>query len=351
MNRYEKESLIKNFIIFFSMLEILLILLFWQIYHNKNDEYKNNILRTMELCSYSLDCSDFIVDFSKKNDKTLNHLYFNKKGIDSYFIIPTSKKYDIHFHYTNKKYNRDKSEIILNLIYKIVILSLILSIIATLLTLYSLSPIRKALKLNDEFIKDILHDFNTPIASMVLNINMYNRFNEDNKNIENISKSIDNILLLQNNLKTFLHHSSSQVEKIDISLLAKDRVDFISSLYTKINFEYKIIKNFTVITNRELLIRIIDNILTNASKYNKIDGLVTVIVDKDSIIIKDTGKGIKDINKVLDRYYKEQDRGLGLGLHIVKKLTDELNINLLIKSKINYGTRVYLLFRDIGNPK
>jgi len=302
----------------------------------------------MQICSYSLDCKEFDVDFSKKNDKNLNHIYFNKQGVDGYFIIPTSKKYDIHLQYSTKKYNNDKSNILLNLLFQIVIFSIILLIVATLLTLYSLNPIRKALKINDEFIKDILHDFNTPIASMVLNINMLNRRSSPDINIKNISKSIDNILLLQNNLKTFLHHSSSQVEEINIASLTKDRLDFISHLYPKIEFKYKVIQNFKTLSNRELLIRIIDNILTNASKYNKTDGLVTLIVDKNSIIIQDTGRGIKDIDRVLDRYYKEQNRGIGLGLHIVKKLTDELDIQLLIKSIINEGTEVSLLFQDGG---
>ena len=348
MKRYERESLFKNFIIFFSLLEILLLLLFWQIYHNDKDDLNKNLLHTMQICSYSLDCKEFDIDFSKKNDKNLNHIYFNKKGVDGYFVIPTSKKYDIHLHYSNKKYNQDKYNIILDLSFKIVIFSIILLIVATLLTLYSLNPIRKALKINDEFIKDILHDFNTPIASMVLNINMINRRTNPDINIKNISRSIDNILLLQNNLKTFLHHSSSQVEEINISFLIKDRLDFISSLYPKIEFRYNIIENFKVLSNRELIIRIIDNLLTNASKYNRASGLVTLIVNKNSIIIEDTGRGIRDIDRVLDRYYKEQDRGLGLGLHIVKKLTDELNIKLSIKSRINEGTQVSLLFQDKG---
>jgi signal transduction histidine kinase len=325
---------------------MLLLLLFWQIYHNEKDDLNKNILHTMQICSYSLDCKEFDIDFSKKNDKNLNHIYFNNDGIDGYFVIPTSKKYDIHLHYSSSKYNQDNLNIIWHLSYKIILFSIILIVIATLLTLYSLNPIRKALKINDEFIKDILHDFNTPIASMVLNIDMINRRNGADINIKNISKSIDNILLLQNNLKIFLHHSSSQVEEINISSLAKDRLDFISPLYPKIEFNYKVIKNFTALTNRELLIRIIDNILTNASKYNKINGSVTIIIDKNSIIIEDTGRGIKDIDRVLNRYYKEQDRGIGLGLHIVNKLTDELNIKLIIKSKPEYGTKVSLLFED-----
>ncbi|HIE35094.1 MAG TPA: ATP-binding protein, partial [Campylobacterales bacterium] len=53
-------------------------------------------------------------------------------------------------------------------------------------------------------------------------------------------------------------------------------------------------------------------------------------------------KGIKKPDKVFDRYYKEQDRGIGIGLHIVKKLCDELMIPIHIKSKENKGTEIGL---------
>jgi K+-sensing histidine kinase KdpD len=45
---------------------------------------------------------------------------------------------------------------------------------------------------------------------------------------------------------------------------------------------------------------------------------------------------------VFDRYYKEQDRGIGIGLHIVKKLCDELRVPIKIKSKENQGTAIIL---------
>ena len=42
--------------------------------------------------------------------------------------------------------------------------------------------------------------------------------------------------------------------------------------------------------------------------------------------------------KFYERYYKEEDRGIGIGMHIVKKLCDELNIviknNKMLKDRI-----------------
>ena len=345
MKYYEKESLLKNFIFFFSLLELLLILLFLQIYHNSKDDYNKEILHKMELCSYFLKCKEFKVDFSPKGRKKLNILYTNLNGIDAFFYIPKSKKYNMRIHYPIDKYNRGLDKIFNTMLYKFIGFSILLFCVAVIFTIYTLNPIRKALRLNDEFIKDILHDFNTPIASMVLNIEMFNEDNgEEDIYIKRVSQSINTILLLQENLKTFIHHSPSQISLVDINILAKERLTLIQSIYPHIDYEYIELNRFKLYTNRELLIRIIDNILSNAFKYSKAKGLVTLTIDRFKISIKDRGKGIKDTEKITQRYYKEQSRGIGLGLHIVKKLTQELNIRFTIQTEIDIGTEVTLYF-------
>jgi len=344
MKAYEKESLFKNFMVFFLLLELLLILLFLQIYHNSRDDYHKELLHKMQLCSYFLKCNKFKVTFEAKKKKDLNKLYTKLDGVDAFFYIPKSKKYDMRLHYPIGDYNKDIDKIFKMMLYKFIAFSILLSGVAIIFTLYSLNPIRKALKLNDEFIKDILHDFNTPIASIVLNIEMFNDENEEDIYIKKISQSLNNILQLQDNLTTFLHHSPSQMSMVDINSITKERLEFIQSIYPKIRFEYQEISYFKTITNKELLIRIIDNILSNAFKYNRPKGLVIVTIDKYEITIKDTGKGIKDTNKIFQRYYTEQERGIGLGLHIVQKLTQELNLKLTIETEIDKGTEVTLYF-------
>ena len=344
MNIYEKESLLKNFMVFFILLEALLVLLFIQIYQNSKADLHKEILHQMQLCSYFLKCKKFDVDFSLKRDVDLNRLYSTKDGIDAFFPIPKSQKYNLQMHYPLGEYNKNIDEILKYTTYRFILFSVLLLIVSTLFTLYSLNPIRKALKINDEFIKDILHDFNTPIASMVLNIEMLNDEYGDNLYIRKLSQTLNTILLLQENLKTFLHHSPSQMELIDINILTKERVSIISSLYPNIEILYKEISTLKAVTNQELLTRVLDNILSNACKYNKPKGLVFVTIDKYQIGIKDTGKGIQDTKKIFQRYYTEQERGIGLGLHIIQKLTQELNIRLDIKTEINIGTEIILSF-------
>ncbi len=300
----------------------------------------------MQLCSYSLECEQFSFDFAPQSENILNKLYDNN-GTHAYFTIPKSKKYYMKISYREDKLKTDIEEITHSLWLQFILVSLLLFGIAVFFTFYSLNPIRKALRLNDEFIKDILHDFNTPITSMILNIKMLKDEKGDNPYISRLSKSIDNILRLQNNLKSFLHNSPSQSQNVDIAKLVEERLNNIQNIYPNLAYIYTKENDLVKNTNHELLMRIFDNILSNAAKYNKVNGEVKVTISNETVSIEDTGKGIKDINKVLQRYYKEQDRGLGLGLHIVNKLCNELNIGMSIQSQINHGTKIVLNFQHL----
>lgn len=335
---------------FFSLLEILLILLFIELYRTKKSEYKRSLLQEMQLCSYSLKCEQFSFDFEPQDKNILNKLYDNN-GTYAYFSIPESKKYYMKISYESHKLNNDIGKITQAFWIKFILATLLLFTVALFFTFYSLRPIRKALRLNDEFIKDILHDFNTPITSMILNIKMFKDEKGDDPYVTRLSQSIDHMLLLQNNLKTFLHNSPSQVESINVAVLAEDRLKNIQNIYPKLIYTFDKHNDLVKNTNYELLMRIFDNILSNAAKYNTVQGSVKVTIRDEAVIIEDTGIGIKDIKKVFQRYYKEHERGLGLGLHIVEKLCNELNIGLNIESKIDHGTKITLNFKYLKEKR
>ena len=325
-------------------MEILLFFLFIEIYHIQYEEYKKNIYKNMQLCSLTMQCKKFLFDFvPKKNNKT-NILITKNHTFYSFFTIPKSQKFLLKISYPNYHITKDLKNIQVKLFFRFLLASLILALLAFLFTLYSLKPIRTALRLNEEFIKDILHDFNTPITSMVLNIDMLKLKYQNEPIIQRIEYSLDTILLLQNNLKSFLHQLPSQKNYIQIDKITHNRVNFIKNLYPKINFFFKKENELKAFTNEELLIRILDNLLTNAAKYNYPGGSVTTIIKKTKIYIIDTGKGIKNPQKVLERFYKEQERGIGIGLHIVQKFTNELNIDIIIKSQQKKGTTIILDF-------
>lgn len=346
MKKYEKESLVKNFLVFFSLLSTLLVLLFVELYHTQLHEYKQDIYKTMKICSYTMDCPQFEYDFIEKDQSNLNTLE-DEEGLHNYFPIPKSEKFYMKISYAKSKYmyNIQKHKNVLWV--KFILALFLLAFVALFFTFYTLKPIRKALQINDEFIKDILHDFNTPITSMVLNIKMFTEEKGEDPYIKRVSQGMNNILFLQNNLQCFLENLPSQNTLVDIALLVEERQKMIKNNYPKLKYIYEKNAKLVRFTNKDILTRIFDNILSNASKYNKSKGKVTVTVTSSTVIIKDTGKGIKNIQKAMQRYYKEQDRGIGLGLHIVQKLVDELNIEMKITSKVGVGTTFTLDFKHL----
>jgi signal transduction histidine kinase len=181
---------------------------------------------------------------------------------------------------------------------------------------------------------------------MRLNLSLLKQEIGENKKLKRIERSIDNILSLQDNLKHYLLNSKMSIEDIDLKKLILDIVEMIEKNYPNINYSVDI-PNLTIIkSNKKALIRIISNIISNASKYNKLRGDVNIsyIESSKTVKISDTGKGIANPHRVFERFYKEHDRGIGIGLHIVKKLCDELGIKISIESQLNIGTTVFLKF-------
>jgi len=69
---------------------------------------------------------------------------------------------------------------------------------------------------------------------------------------------------------------------------------------------------------------------------------VNIFLDQQTLMIKDSGIGMLNPSKIFERFYKEQDRGIGIGMHIVKKLCDELSIDIKIESREKNGTEIML---------
>ena len=347
MKRYEKESFLKSFLLFFILLFSLLFFIAYGDYRRSLHFLKDNLKDKMELCSYSLDCKEFEIDFIPiQKNKNLGKLYEDESEIYSLFSIPTVKDFYLKLFIKKTQYEKLVLDIRYKLFKHYIIYLFLIILLSYLFSLYALSPIKKALKLNEEFIKDILHDFNTPISSIVINLKILQKNSQNSKVVNRIQNSMETILSLQENLKLFLNSNKLQKEEINLKDILIQRIDNFKSSYKDIDFELQL-EDKMILSNPKALSRILDNLISNALKYNKKGGFVKVKLQNTTLTIEDSGKGIKNPQKVFDRYYKESDRGLGIGLHIVKKLCDEENILIDIKSLVNIGTIVRLDFKRV----
>lgn len=94
------------------------------------------------------------------------------------------------------------------------------------------------------------------------------------------------------------------------------------------------------------------NLLRNAVLYTE-QGGIDVVVRGDSVIIKDSGKGISDqqVSEIFKPYYRGNTGtvGHGVGLTIVKRLSDRFNWPISIKSAPGMGTSVEVRFPNSGS--
>lgn len=339
MKRVEVESFLKSFGIFFISIGILISTIYYINYTKDIQKLDDNIFSQMKICSYDLVCEEYKIDFVLTTEIELYKLYKTKNALVSYFPISNSTQNSLEISLDLKNYNNSIKNIKLETIISLLIVMFVVLVLSGLFALYSLYPLRNALHLTEEFVKDILHDFNTPLSTLRLNSSMLEKEFGKNKKITRIQKSIQTILDLQMNLRSYLNNIVSQKENIDLKELVSQRVAVAQTSYENIKYISRVNEK-NIFTNREAFTRVLDNLLSNAGKYNKDNGTVEVHLSENArvLFIKDSGKGIQNPKKVFDRFYKEQDRGIGIGLHIVKKLCSELNIKVSVESEIGKGS-------------
>lgn len=343
MKRVEIESLTKSFLLFFSSLSLLVGTLFYLYADQRYSALDETILTQMRVCSFDLKCEQFTMDFVTTDQRGLYTLFKDREGVHSLFPIGRSEQYLLKLSFGLEQYEMARDEIRQALTRQFLLVVLVIALFSMLFSLYALQPLRSALKLTEEFVKDILHDFNTPLSSIRLNVGMLRHDVGENKKLERIEQALSTVLALQHNLRSYLDQHVSQHEAFDLSLVIAERIAHIEALFPSITFNASL-EPLQVHTSRELLVRVIDNLLSNAAKYNKKEGRVDVELSRQtkSVVIKDTGKGIRDPRKVFKRFYTEQERGIGIGLHIVEKLCRELKIPLKLESELGTGTTVRL---------
>ncbi len=348
MKNYELESILKSFLLFFLSLTVLLIILFTTDYHRRVSYLKESIFAQMRLCSFDLQCPAFHVDFKKKDGTKPLFLYETSNGLISYFEFFGSKDTFIAIQYSKEKFHQRKNVILQSMAGEFLLYELLVAILSLLFSFYAISPMKQALITIEEFIKDILHDINTPITTIALNSSLLNQDIKNSEKIDKIQHAIKRIMDMQENMRTYLGDMSSQIESFDLRSLIMEQEHYCKGVYSDIEWHIDR-QTMRLKTNKKLFGRIVTNLLSNASKYNKKNGKVSIHIypEKSILEIIDSGVGIKNTDRIFERFYKEQERGTGVGLHIVKKLCDELGITISVESHIGVGTTFYLNLQKI----
>lgn len=283
------------------------------------------------------------IDFSQKAYKKDGDWYYLSKAANGHlgveYIVVKKSGYDVCVQDLRK-------DVILYWAAAVIFIS----IMAYWLGRIFLKPVREKIETIDAFIKDSTHELSTPITALMLSVDTLSK-QTPSKSLTRIKLSSRQIADIYHDLTFLLQLDKSEKvdEAINMKALLKQRVDYFSPLAEQKHLSFVLdLEEFSFFMERTACIRLIDNIISNAIKYNTKDKKVYISIKGKNILIRDEGKGMDEIQqkKIFERYLRiEKNRGgFGIGLDIVKRVTLRYKIDIEIKSKPNIGTLFTLKF-------
>lgn len=220
-------------------------------------------------------------------------------------------------------------------------------------------------QLRQEFTANVSHELKTPLTAIsgyaeLIGNGMTGkedtiRFsNEIHSNANRLLSLINDIIKLSE-LDEADHQM--EMERIDLYKLAENCVQMMQVTAEKQGIRLILQGESTmVMANKGLMDEVFYNLCSNAIRYNKPGGSVTVTVGtKDEhpfLSVSDTGIGIpKECQeRVFERFYRvdksrsKSTGGTGLGLAIVKHIVAQHNAALHLDSELDEGTTIEIVF-------
>lgn len=207
---------------------------------------------------------------------------------------------------------------------------------------------------------DMSHELRTPINNLIGQTELllsYAHNEVDSRNVQasNLEELQRMASLIENIL--FLARAESQrpdveTHTIDVASEVAKVCEYYQALADDKQISLKYIGNATVHFNQIMFRRMLTNLISNALKYSKPQGEVSVIVNDEGaeviITVADNGIGIdaEHLPRIFDRFYRVDDSrsaqisGTGLGLAIVKSILDLHHGRIYVMSDVGIGTAI-----------
>src|SRR5438477_5350702 len=213
-----------------------------------------------------------------------------------------------------------------------------------------------------QFSADLAHELRTPISNIrgeaEVTLSRPRTLEEYRNVIESIAAECERLSGIVHNL-LFLARAEGVDRQIERRVFAvRSAIEKIAAYYRTLAEERGIsIANEgdgEVYADARLFDRALSNLLDNALRFTP-DGCKVIIAsevkpDRTELAIEDTGCGIARVHlpRIFDRFYRadssRSSEGTGLGLALVKSITDLHGGSVEVASEVNRGTTVTLTF-------
>jgi two-component system OmpR family sensor kinase len=217
-----------------------------------------------------------------------------------------------------------------------------------------IAPMRHSFEKMNHFIQDTTHELNTPISTILANIELLDALydcggTQEHKRIEIASKTLSRLYDDMTYL-TLNHEYHRDIKPCHLSILLQERLDYFSTMIEakRVRLYKDIQADVTIMIDENDAIRLIDNLLSNAIKYNRQNGYISITLTNEHLIIEDGGVGMnsEDLKKIFKRFERanKSEGGFGIGMDIVKQITTFYHYEISIHSQVNQGTKVSILW-------
>ncbi len=221
----------------------------------------------------------------------------------------------------------------------------------------SIEYTKELLQYQDKFVKNAIHEINTPLSIILMNIELYNLKYEKNSYLTKIEAGVKVLENIYGDLGYIVKKDRLiyRKEMIDFSSYLKERVEYFGDVAKGNDLEIisKIKGGIFVYFSSTQLQRLCDNNLSNAIKYSYPHEAVHVelFIENNSVVFQvlSSGDEIQDSSKLFDRFYREDmvRGGFGLGLNIVKEICDINYIAIDVNSKDGVNTFKYIFHGEL----
>ena len=220
-----------------------------------------------------------------------------------------------------------------------------------------------AARSKNDFIANVTHEMNTPLTSIRGFAELIAEGGIPPERIPGVAKTIikqsDRLSNLIRSIINFSAIDSDELPdyEVDLTELVRETISSFEPKLSQKNISLKldIANGVKVMSRRERLLEIFNNLVSNAIRYNKEGGTLSVTLtggEHPALSVADTGVGIaeEDKERIFDRFYTVDKShnggggGFGLGLAIVKKLCKRAGWKLSVESELGAGTEFKIEF-------
>ena len=284
---------------------------------------------------------------------------FYNEGDHYYIIYPLPNRYYFGGKYLLVSTVHTANEIYFFALLTILGILLMLFIFSLLLLKNFSAPFEHMNQQLDDFIKDSMHEINTPLSIINLNADLFANKYGENKYLKRMKSASKTLATIYDDMDYLIKQGRVEHKKQPINLgeFIQNRVDYFQEIANlkRISISTKVAPDIIYEFSKTKLQRIVDNTISNAIKYSHDNSSVDISFYREGkhliFEVKDYGVGIANVNKIFSRYYRENESkgGFGIGLNIVKDIIVEEGIDLDVRSTVGEGTTFRYAFLALAS--